>query len=740
MPIVIFVIIVIPLTIISQDDSRLAQASAKASLQYLKRIMDQYHNQFAVYKDISSAGNHFHAFAKIPDSLANVDINGSFISIPTKEHYTGATVIRCTFMESPNSTYGGYYFLNGIMPQGNNIPIPNFGHEAEAGIDLSGALKLTFWAKGELGGEKIDFFMGGIGRDPASGIPTSPFPDSSPRIPTFGTTYKVLDTIWRMYSIDLTNADLSYVLGGFGWVANSFENPNGVTFYLDDIEYQLSDKALQERLNKPRFLQSFSTLPVQSDPNDSIHSDDFDLVLRNLGYSYDNALAILAFLADPSEDHLSRARLIGDAFVYASENDRFFTDGRIRDAYAVGDISLPPGWVPTGKKNTVPVPGFYDEISKIFHEVESSNLSIGNNAWVMTALLALYKKTLNLIYLKTAQNIGKFISQFQINTGLYRGFTGGLESIENNPKHRQWASTEHHLDIIASFSELQSLAPDPLWPQSINHAKIFIDSMWNSMSNCYFTGTLHPNQINRSNGQLPLDAQSWSILASPPGFSLFHFAIECAENNHFTNKDGFSGFDFNEDKDGIWFEGTAQMATAYTFSNLPDKALNFRAQLRNAQSTSPFGDGEGISAASHDHTTSGFGFTLFRRLHVGATSWNVFAQLQYNPYYQIFKSLQTDIDNEISNTFLNKLNIFPNPTKGKTNIAFSISQKQPIVLRIIDLNGKITNVILNKVMQPGQYSIAFDNKMLQGQNRLSGIYIAQLCGKYTTVSKKIIIL
>lgn len=37
--------------------------------------------------------------------------------------------------------------------------------------------------------------------------------------------------------------------------------------------------------------------------------------------------------------------------------------------------------------------------------------------------------------------------------------------------------------------------------------------------------------------------------------------------------------------------------------------------------------------------TTGFGFKLFqfklfRRLHVGATAWNVFAQSGFNPYYQ----------------------------------------------------------------------------------------------------------
>jgi hypothetical protein len=43
--------------------------------------------------------------------------------------------------------------------------------------------------------------------------------------------------------------------------------------------------------------------------------------------------------------------------------------------------------------------------------------------------------------------------------------------------------------------------------------------------------------------------------------------------------------------------------------------------------------------ASHDGLSTGFDtaggdpFKYFRRLHVGATAWNVFAQMGFNPYY-----------------------------------------------------------------------------------------------------------
>ncbi len=102
-------------------------------------------------------------------------------------------------------------------------------------------------------------------------------------------------------------------------------------------------------------------------------------MLRNTAFTYDNTLGLLAFLADGSADSLRRAKLIGDAFVYASQHDRTFNDGRLRSDYAAGDIVLPPGWTPNGRLGTVPIPGFFDEKQQKFFEVEQGAVDTGNN-------------------------------------------------------------------------------------------------------------------------------------------------------------------------------------------------------------------------------------------------------------------------------------------------------------------------------------------------------------------------
>jgi hypothetical protein len=92
------------------------------------------------------------------------------------------------------------------------------------GFNLTGAKNLTFWARGEEGGEKVDFSYGGIRRD-------KPFYDSSD-----GKVGVELTTEWKQYAIDLTGKDLSCIKTGFGSSLRGAGKP--VTSYLDDSKYE----------------------------------------------------------------------------------------------------------------------------------------------------------------------------------------------------------------------------------------------------------------------------------------------------------------------------------------------------------------------------------------------------------------------------------------------------------------------------------------------------------------------
>lgn len=105
-------------------------------------------------------------------------------------------------------------------------PENNWGMRKGGGFNLGNAKKLTFWARGEKGGEVIrEFKIGGI---------SGAYPDTD----AAGIGPIALTQEWKQYTIDLTGLDLSYIIGGFCWVASGMDNPEGMVFYLDDIIYE----------------------------------------------------------------------------------------------------------------------------------------------------------------------------------------------------------------------------------------------------------------------------------------------------------------------------------------------------------------------------------------------------------------------------------------------------------------------------------------------------------------------
>lgn len=104
-------------------------------------------------------------------------------------------------------------------------PANNWGTVKGAGYNLTGATKVKFMARGEKGGESIEFKAGGISGE---------FPD------TFKADAPIvtLTAEWQEYEIDLAEHDLSSVIGGFCFALAKDKNPEGCIFYLDSIRYE----------------------------------------------------------------------------------------------------------------------------------------------------------------------------------------------------------------------------------------------------------------------------------------------------------------------------------------------------------------------------------------------------------------------------------------------------------------------------------------------------------------------
>ncbi len=126
--------------------------------------------------------------------------------------HSGTTCMKLEYHESNNWA--------GIMWQS---PANDWG-EKPGGFNLTGAKRLTFWARSEQGGEKVNFQFGGLGSD-------KKYHDSST-----GKIVVELAKDWQQYTIDLSGKDLTCIKTGFGWTLAAPGRP--VTFYLDDIQYE----------------------------------------------------------------------------------------------------------------------------------------------------------------------------------------------------------------------------------------------------------------------------------------------------------------------------------------------------------------------------------------------------------------------------------------------------------------------------------------------------------------------
>jgi hypothetical protein len=169
---------------------------------------------FYVYKDVGSRDNHFIPSGFMPNGKC-LNFNDRW----QEECQEGKTCIRVEYdleCSREDQRWAGIYWLN---------PPNNWG-ERKGGFSLKGANKLTFWARGEEGGEQIEeFTIGGI---------TGDYPDSDKVV--FGPV--ILSGDWKKYTIDLRGKDLSYISGGFAWSTNEEVNGETCIFYLDDIKYE----------------------------------------------------------------------------------------------------------------------------------------------------------------------------------------------------------------------------------------------------------------------------------------------------------------------------------------------------------------------------------------------------------------------------------------------------------------------------------------------------------------------
>jgi hypothetical protein len=135
----------------------------------------------------------------------------------TVNPYSGSSCIQIKYNPRGSQKWAGIYWL---------YPNFNWGNQPQ-GRNLTGAKSLVFMARGNKSGEIAEFKVGGVSERYTESL----YPAESIGVVT-------LTSDWKEYSIDLSNKDLSNVFGGFCWVTNTNQNPNGCTIYIDNISFK----------------------------------------------------------------------------------------------------------------------------------------------------------------------------------------------------------------------------------------------------------------------------------------------------------------------------------------------------------------------------------------------------------------------------------------------------------------------------------------------------------------------
>jgi hypothetical protein len=374
--------------------------------------------------------------------------------------------------------------------------------------------------------------------------------------------------------------------------------PAPVPSACDDIA-QLMDR----QPDGPAFLASYPT--AQPGP------------LKGAAYLYDNAVATIALVACGQPEKASR---IADAIVYAQDHDRYWHDGRLRNAYQAGS-SVAQG--------PVKLAGWWDvQQNRWLEDAYQVGSDSGNLAWTILALLAVDASTQNQKYRASAVSIANWLTRWRSERGP-GGFTGGAFGEEPDPRSETWKSTEQNTDLAAVFLGLATTIKDNQWLDGAESAQNFVRAMWNSDCRCFYVGTtadgITPNRF------LALDAQLLPLLALPGAAERYAGAFETAT----TKLSDGGGFSFAKVKGGMWTEGTAQAALFAELSDRTADATRFMAVVHSMRTA----DGSYYASSTPELST---GLALetdptqirkyFHVAHLGAAAWAALAEQKYNPF------------------------------------------------------------------------------------------------------------
>lgn len=388
-----------------------------------------------------------------------------------------------------------------------------------------------------------------------------------------------------------------------------------------------------------------------------------DQALGATAFTYDNAVAIQAYLALGGAANLERAEVLGNGLIYAQSTNFPINDGRFAQGYFV-NVPAPDG---SGAYITPAAFPFYFYTS-----------AVGDQAWAGMALAKLYRRTHNPKYLTAALSVANWIVANTYSTVGAGGYTFGtfINPSNQSEPSPNGKSTEHNIDTYAFFSMLAELTNNgnaengSSWKSLAEHALIFVHAMYNSTGGFFYTGTLG-DQITVNTYPVPEDCQTWSYLALLDNHykqtidwalaNLESTDTAASPDSSLSGSESIHGLVFDTaslvttayDPNAVWLEGTSHTVAALIARAIAGEdgiaprikdvttALGFVSNIQKAQAELGTGQtvngaaiplGEGLVASTSVMDT-GFGYTYGPSLHIGATGWYLIASVGGNPFH-----------------------------------------------------------------------------------------------------------
>lgn len=351
--------------------------------------------------------------------------------------------------------------------------------------------------------------------------------------------------------------------------------------------------------------------------------------LPRTGFTYDAALAVLAYLAvartervagrpGNSEPLLHAAREIAGGLLHVQQGDPAYTDGRLRQAYAL-DPYRPAA--PVG--------------------IRRAASRAGDQAWAGIALCELYRQGGDPLVLAGARRSGAWVRDSCRSGAALGGFRDGTAA-DGTPLMS--VSTADNAALVALFDRLAGLTGERVWLACAQHAAGFVRRMWSRGGRHFHAGSPDGRVPAAAAPSVAAQALSWLALGDPRTLGCLGWVLRTLRvtdpparpTGALPAGPRLTGIAADTAAGVVWLEGCAQYSLALRHApggELPAQAqlcTPIRAQMMLGRDQTvdgrPLPEGCGVIAAS-----SRLCLPAVPVRHVGASAWLVLAACPANP-------------------------------------------------------------------------------------------------------------